>query len=124
VDVLVGDVLAVMDAAGAERAHLVGPRGYPCVMATMVLDPDAPGLDELKERRRVSGLDRFDEVWEGVLHMVPAPSDDVDEVLIVDPQTRSIDWLGLEEDGGYRPIERSRLVALGAEGLAERVDWP
>jgi Uma2 family endonuclease len=44
-------------------------------MATMVLDPHAPGLDELRERRRISGLDRLDEVWEGVLHMVPAPTD-------------------------------------------------
>jgi hypothetical protein len=43
-------------------------------MATVVLDPYAYELDALKERRRVSGLDRLDEVWEGVLHMVPAPS--------------------------------------------------
>jgi Uma2 family endonuclease len=42
-------------------------------MATLVLDPYAYELDALKERRRVSGLDRLDEVWEGVLHMVPAP---------------------------------------------------
>ncbi len=43
-------------------------------MATMVLDPYAYEVDALKERRRVSGLDRFDEIWNGVLHMVPAPS--------------------------------------------------
>ena len=43
-------------------------------MATLVLDPATPELEALKERRRVSGLDRLDEVWEGVLHMVPAPS--------------------------------------------------
>jgi hypothetical protein len=43
-------------------------------MATMVLDPHAYELDALKERRRVSELDRLDEVWEGVLHMVPAPN--------------------------------------------------
>jgi Uma2 family endonuclease len=43
-------------------------------MATLVLDPHAPGLDALMERRRVSGLDRLDEVWDGVLHLVPAPS--------------------------------------------------
>jgi hypothetical protein len=43
-------------------------------MATLVLDPYAFELDALIERRRVSGLDRLDEVWEGVLHMVPAPS--------------------------------------------------
>jgi Uma2 family endonuclease len=43
-------------------------------VATLVLDPYAYELDALQERRRVSGLDRLDEVWEGVLHMVPAPS--------------------------------------------------
>jgi Uma2 family endonuclease len=43
-------------------------------VATLVLDPYAFELEALMERRRVSGLDRLDEVWEGVLHMVPAPS--------------------------------------------------
>jgi Uma2 family endonuclease len=43
-------------------------------MATLVLDPYAYELEALMERRRISGLDRLDEVWEGVLHMVPAPS--------------------------------------------------
>jgi Uma2 family endonuclease len=43
-------------------------------VATLVLDPYAYELEALSERRRVSGLDRLDEVWEGVLHMVPAPS--------------------------------------------------
>ncbi len=37
-----------------------------------MLDPQE--LQALDERRRRSGLDRLDEVWEGVLHMVPAPS--------------------------------------------------
>jgi hypothetical protein len=41
---------------------------------TLILDPPSAGLDELLQRRRRSGLDRLDEVWEGVLHMVPAPS--------------------------------------------------
>jgi Uma2 family endonuclease len=44
-------------------------------MATVVLDPYAYELDALKERRRISELDRLDEVWDGVLHMVPAPND-------------------------------------------------
>jgi Uma2 family endonuclease len=43
-------------------------------MSMVVLDSATPGLEELKERRRRAGLDRLDEVWEGVLHMVPAPS--------------------------------------------------
>ena len=42
-------------------------------MRTLVVDPPTAGLEELLERRRRSGLDRLDEVWEGVLHMVPAP---------------------------------------------------
>ncbi len=43
-------------------------------MPTLVLDPGPPELEALKERRRRAGLDRLDEVWEGVLHMVPSPS--------------------------------------------------
>ncbi len=42
-------------------------------MSTVVLE-STPELEALKERRRRAGLDRLDEVWEGVLHMVPAPS--------------------------------------------------
>lgn len=172
-------------------------------MRTVVLDPPTAGLDELLQRRRRSGLDRLDEIWEGVLHMVPAPSHghasveaqlmrllgphadaagleligqsnlgegehdfrvpdgalhrpgatgtshstaalvmeivspgdetweklpfyaahDVDEALIVDPQRRAVDWLGL--DGGeYRPVEHSRLVDLGPNALAEQLHWP
>jgi Uma2 family endonuclease len=172
-------------------------------MATLVLDPHAPGLDALQERRRISGLDRLDEVWEGVLHMVPAPTyghgdiesqlhtilrplarqaglhmigqsnlgesthdfrvpdaalhrpgasgtwhptaalvieivspddesweklpfyaaHDVDEVLIVDPEEHAVHWLGLDSSE-YRPIERSGLIDLGRDQLAERIDWP
>jgi Uma2 family endonuclease len=161
-----------------------------------------PPTDLLESRRR-SGVDRFDEMWEGVLHMVPAPNHahasveaqlivilgssaraagletigqsnlgenehdyrvpdcslhrpgasgvwhptaalvveivspgdesweklpfyaahHVDEVLIVDPDKRSVDWLGLHE-GEYRPLERSGLIELGAAELGERLDWP
>jgi Uma2 family endonuclease len=176
-------------------------------MRALVLDPPTAGLEEVLERRRRSGLDRLDEVWEGVLHMVPAPSGphgtvewqiahllsplaeraglhaggqfnlgedehdfrvpdgglhrvpplvtwyataalvleivspgdesweklpfyaahDVDEVLIVDPSKHSVDWLGLNrgEDGEpYRPLQRSGLIELGPDELAEQIDWP
>jgi len=173
-------------------------------MRTLILDPPTAGLQELLERRRHCGLDRLDEVWDGVLHMVPAPSFEhanvtqqlavildgparaagliptmgefnlgesehdfrvpdggvhrpgasgnwlptaalvveiispgdeswdklpfyaahaVDEVLILDPATRAIDWLALHE-GEYRPIERSRLIELAVSDLAEGIDWP
>jgi Uma2 family endonuclease len=173
-------------------------------MRALVLDPDTSGLNEILERRRRSGLDRLDEVWDGVLHMVPAPSfnhanithqlsvaldrpardaqliptagdfnlgdsednfrvpdgglhrsgadetwlgtaalvieivsphdeswdklpfyaaHDVDEVLIVDPAKRSVDWLALT-DGEYRPVEHSGLIDLGPRELAEQIEWP
>jgi hypothetical protein len=47
----------------------------------------------------------------------------VDEVLIVDPRERKIHWLGLR-DSNYAPIERSALIDLGPNELAERIDWP
>jgi len=171
-------------------------------MPTLVLDPQE--LQALDERRRRSGLDRLDEVWKGVLHMVPAPSGEhaditqqlavaldaparaaglfptmgefnlgvseadfrvpdgglhrarphgtwfptaalvveivspgdetwaklsfyathsVDELLIVDFAERTVHWLGLT-DGEYCEIERSGLIDLGAQDLAEGIDWP
>lgn len=170
----------------------------------MTAEPMPSLVEELMERRRRAGADRFDEMWDGVLHMSPDPSrvhldvlqqlaeilgqlaraaglypgiggfnlgesehdyrcpdgglfrerstavrtstaalvleivspdDDswnkfdffashgVDEVLIVDPQKRSVDWFTLRE-GGYAQIERSALVELGAAELAQRLDWP
>jgi Uma2 family endonuclease len=41
---------------------------------TLVLDPQPAEIDELLARRRELGIDRWDEVWEGVLHMIPPPS--------------------------------------------------
>jgi hypothetical protein len=43
-------------------------------MATLVLGTPPPELQALLERRRQAGMDRLDEVWQGVRHMVPAPS--------------------------------------------------
>ena len=43
-------------------------------MPTLVLDPQPPWLERLLEERRRSGAARRDEVWEGVLHVIPPPS--------------------------------------------------
>lgn len=43
-------------------------------MPTLVLGSPPPELEALLERRRRADADRFDEVWEGVYHMVPGPS--------------------------------------------------
>jgi len=47
---------------------------------------------------------------------------EVDEVLIVDPEKRTVDWLGLT-DGEYRSIQRSGLIDLGPSELAEQISW-
>jgi hypothetical protein len=43
-------------------------------MPTLVLGTPPPELQALLERRRQAGVDRLDEVWQGVRHMVPGPS--------------------------------------------------
>lgn len=43
-------------------------------MKTLVPDPLPAEVEALLERRRKLGLDGKDEVWEGVYHVVPAPS--------------------------------------------------
>jgi len=43
-------------------------------MTTLVLGTPPPELEALLERRRQAGVDRLDEVWQGVHHMVPGPS--------------------------------------------------
>ncbi len=171
-----------------------------------MLDPPPVELQALLERRRRLDLDRHDEMWEGVLHMAPAPrtahadiqqqlaellgplarraglrpliggefnigepedfrvpdggllrgrqdatwnptaalvveivspgdesreklpfyaAHDVDEVLIVDPATRTCDWLALQAAGGeYRPVQRSGLLDVAVSDLVEQIDWP
>ena len=60
-----------------------------------------------------------DESWEKLPFYA---THDVDEVLIVDPQKRpSARWL---KGGDYLPIERSSLIDLGPNELAEQIDCP
>lgn len=173
-------------------------------MRTLLPDPAPPEIEAFLDRRKRLGLDRKDEVWEGVYHVVPAPSHshadlaqqlaeilgpraraaglqptmhefnlgaseadfripdgglhrpgaaemwhptaalvveiispgdetkeklpfyaahEVDEILIVDPDARTVEWLALT-DGRYEPIERSHLIDLGPAALAEQIDWP
>jgi Uma2 family endonuclease len=47
----------------------------------------------------------------------------VDELLIVEPQGRRVQWLRLTGEA-YRPLERSGLIELGPEELAQQIDWP
>ena len=42
-------------------------------MTTIVRGPRPPELEQLLERRRLSGADRYDEVWEGRYVVAPDP---------------------------------------------------
>ena len=62
----------------------------------------------LAERRRL-GLDRFDEVWDGVLHVVPAPMDEhsrlaADLHVLLHPLARAEGLACRFEFGLYRPL--------------------
>jgi len=46
----------------------------------------------------------------------------VDELLIVDPDKRDVDWLALRE-GVYQPVLRSAVIGLGPAELAQLIDW-
>jgi Uma2 family endonuclease len=48
----------------------------------------------------------------------------VEELVIVDPQQQTVEWLALRPDGEYAPVERSGLIDLSAAELAKAIDWP
>lgn len=72
--------------------------------------------------RATRGRDRLpgDETWEKLPFYA---AHHVDELLIVDPQRRTVDWFASERLE-YQSIDRSRLIALSRDELAERSDWP
>jgi Uma2 family endonuclease len=99
-------------------------------------------LDESEQDFRVpdGGLHRpgGDEMWHPTAALVVeivSPGDEswqklsfyaaheVDEVLIVDPQERSVDWLARDGEE-YREVERSGLIDLGPAQLADKIVWP
>jgi Uma2 family endonuclease len=84
--------------------HRIRPTGVWHPTAALVIEIVSPG----------------DESWEKLPFYA---AHGVDEVLIVDPQERSVSWLALA-DGEYRPVEQSGLLDLGAQGLAGQLDWP
>ncbi|MDQ6807611.1 MAG: Uma2 family endonuclease, partial [Actinomycetota bacterium] len=48
----------------------------------------------------------------------------VAELLILDPDQRTIRWLSLGADGEYHDVEGSALIGLTAGELADQIDWP
>ncbi|HWF73072.1 MAG TPA: Uma2 family endonuclease [Solirubrobacteraceae bacterium] len=61
-----------------------------------------------------------DESWEKLPYYAAHA---VDEVLIVDPQERSVSWLALAA-GEYREAEHRALINLAAGELSGQLEWP
>lgn len=172
-------------------------------MRVLALDSSLPEIEALLESRRISGIDRSDEMWDGVLHLSPqsgfrharlsqqlaeilgplarsaglvpavaefnlgdsdedyrvpdgglardhidrlfvpsaalvieirSPNDEsweklpfyaahrVDEVLILEPETRDVHWLGLQGEQ-YVPLESSELIDLSPDQLKAQLIW-
>jgi Uma2 family endonuclease len=47
----------------------------------------------------------------------------VEEVLLVDPDERTIEWLVRAEDA-FEPADGSTLLGVTSAALADRIDWP
>ncbi len=79
-------------------------------MPTLVLGTPPPELDALLERRRRADADRFDEVWEGVYHMVPVPSHahGRTEAQTARTAARASDRRGV---GDHQPVQLGRVRA-------------
>ncbi len=119
-------VLALAPAAKAAGLQLTG--------GVAVGDPDNYRVPDLAAHRPGAGAQ-----WHPTCALaveVLSPGDEtphklsfyaahhVDEVLVLDPDARAVQWLALTPQGGYAPVERSALIDLSAAQLAERIDWP
>jgi Uma2 family endonuclease len=64
--------------------------------------------ESLLEERRRTGADRWDELWEGELHMVPPPSGlhqrlGMELAMVLNPLAKAVGLVGSYETGLYRP---------------------
>jgi hypothetical protein len=80
-------------------------------MPTLVKDPAPAEFEALLERRRMLGKDLFDEVWDGVLHVNPAPHSRHGKV---DGQLAAL---------LYEPAREAGLVESGPMNLGEPGDF-
>jgi Uma2 family endonuclease len=112
-------------------------------MPTLVLDPQPAWVERLLEERRRSGADRRDEVWDGILHVIPPPSVEHERLahalhVLLDPHAVAVNLvvvgtvgIGTEDDyrvpdlavlrPGYAP-EWNRTAAMVVEIVSPRDD--
>lgn len=93
-------------------------------MPTLVLDPQPAWVERLLEERRRSGAGRRDEVWEGVLHVIPPPGVEHERLahglhVLLDPHASAanltvVGTIGIGTEDDYRVPD----IALLRSGYA------
>jgi Uma2 family endonuclease len=68
----------------------------------------------------VEVLSPGDETWKKLPFFA---AHEVDELLVVDPDTKSVAWYSLQAEG-YEQVERSEIIDLSATELTHLIDWP
>jgi Uma2 family endonuclease len=86
----------------------------------MLLGPGPDRLYNLTAALVLEVVSPGDETWDKLGFYA---AHGVEELLIVDPEERTVTWLALG-GGEYSPTKRSGLVDLGPRELAELIDWP
>lgn len=86
----------------------------------VLLSPGADALYLLTVALAAEVVSPGDETWEKLPFYAAR---DVDEVLILDPEARTVHWLALT-GGEYQPVEHSNLIDLGPARLGKLIDWP
>jgi Uma2 family endonuclease len=99
----------------------IGEQGNYAIPDASLHRPGAGGTYVATAALAIEILSPGDDTWE----KVPFYADrSVEELAIVDPPKRRVKWLALGADGEYSQVERSHLIELSADQLAERLDWP
>jgi Putative restriction endonuclease len=117
------------------------PTGSLGDVPTLVRDPQPKEFEALLERRRQLGQDRYDEVWDGVYVMNPAPSYEHQRLaqqlaVLLDPLARAADLeavaggVNLGDEDSYRIPDASLHrrgsggAFVGSAALVAGIDQP
>jgi hypothetical protein len=102
-------------------------------MPVLISDPFPVEVEALLQRRRETGADRYDEVWEGVLHIAPAPRrrhGDLQAQLLSLLRSPA-GAVGLSVSGPFNVgdtndcrVPDGGLLRPGAAELGGQIDWP
>lgn len=99
-------------------------------MRTVILEPLPRAVEELIAERRRIGIDTYDEVWDGELHLAQGPSfehgrvEDELAAALRRPATRTVRLWQRDDGGGLVETGASALLEVTSAELEAEIDWP